>query len=106
MGIFSVPIRIGNRPGQAHQQFDAIVDTGATLTSLPGSVLDAIGIARTDKAPFHLANGETGEADTGEAIVSVYGSETPTQVLFAEENSYVLLGITTLEDLSLGVDPP
>lgn len=105
MGIFSVPIQIGVGPTLPLREFDAIVDTGASITSFPAYVLDNLGIPRLGRYPSRLANGETGEVDVGQAWVRVEGAETSTLVAFAEEQSSILLGIETLEDLFLGVDP-
>ena len=105
MGVFTVPIHVGISPAVSFLEFDAIVDTGATVTSLPASVLDGLGVARIRKEPFRLANGEVEELDIGLAWVRINGKETPTWVAFAEENSAVLLGAYTLEGLFLGVDP-
>ena len=105
MGVFTIPIQIAVRPGEVFHEFDATVDTGATMTSLPASVLEGIGIRRAESVDYELANGETGQLDIGEARVRVDGRETWTWVLFGEETSPVLLGAMTLEELLLGVDP-
>ena len=105
MGVFTVPIQIAAGDGRELGEFDAIVDTGASFTSLPASALNELGVARTRRETFRLANGETGELDMGEARVRINGVETTTLVLFAEEESPILLGAYTLEGLLLGVDP-
>ena len=105
MGVFTVPIQIAAEHGRELREFDAIVDTGASFTSLPASALDELGVARTRRETFRLANGETDEMDMGEARIHVNGVEATTLVLFAEEESPVLLGAYTLEGLLLGVDP-
>ena len=47
MGVFRVPIEIGAPSGSEFETVDAVVDTGATYTMLPGSVLTRLGIAPT-----------------------------------------------------------
>ena len=39
MGTFSVPIEIGNSAGTRFEPVDALVDTGASYTLLPASLL-------------------------------------------------------------------
>ena len=105
MGAFKVPIRIGVHPGEANQEFDALVDTGAINTTLPASVLEELGVARTRRERFWTENGYTDETDMGLARVSINGRETWTWVIFADEGSPVLLGRLTLDQLVLKVDP-
>ena len=43
MGTFSVPISIGDPQGENWIELDALVDTGASVTSVPGSILRELG---------------------------------------------------------------
>ena len=105
MGTFSVPIDIGDPQGQTFYRVDALVDTGATLTSVPASILERLGVESTRRGTFQLANGELVQMGLAETKVRVEGMETSTWVLFGAENSPILLGAYTLEGLLLGVDP-
>ena len=40
MGTFSVQIQVGNPSGQRFETIDAMVDSGATYTVLPASLLE------------------------------------------------------------------
>ena len=44
MGVFSTPIEVGDSEGTRFEWFDALVDTGATYTMLPSSVLEDLGV--------------------------------------------------------------
>lgn len=105
MGTFKVTIEIGNPQGQQFEQVEALVDTGATLTTMPASLLRQLGVTPVRRGSFRLANGQRVEMDMGETKVRVEGMETTTPVLFGEEGAPILLGAMTLEGLLLGVDP-
>ena len=44
MGVFSVPIEIGDPWRNRFERLDALVDTGATFTLVPASLLDELGV--------------------------------------------------------------
>ena len=84
---------------------EALVDTGATTTVVPGSVLRRLGISPTRRETFEYAGGERVELDMAEARARVAGRETTTWVIFGKEGSAALLGAYTLKGVFLGVDP-
>ena len=105
MGTFSVTIEIGGVGAESLEKVDALIDTGATTTVVPGSVLRRLGISPTRSETFEYAGGERVELDMAEARARVDGRETTTWVIFGEEGSSALLGAYTLEGVFLGVDP-
>ena len=105
MGTFSVKIEIGDLAGQTFEEMDALVDTGATATVVPSSVLRRIGIQPTKNSTFEYANGERVDLGMAPATVRIQGDPTPTWVIFGEEQGGVMLGAHALEGLMLGVDP-
>ena len=105
MGTFSVAIEIGDLAGERFEEVDALVDTGATTTVIPGSALRRLGIAPTKRETFEYAGGERAELDMAEARARVAGRETTTWVIFGKEGTAALLGAYTLEGVFLGVDP-
>ena len=105
MGTFTVTIEVGDAQGQRFEQVDALVDTGATLTTVPASLLASLGVTSSRRGKFRLANGQSVEMGMGETRVRVDGLETSTWILFGEEGAPILLGALTLEELLLGVDP-
>lgn len=105
MGVFSVLIEIGDPEGQHFESVEALVDTGATFTLVPGSTLSALGVRPSDSGLFELADGSTTSFDVGETRVRVNGKEVSTAVVFGDERMSPLLGAYTLERLRLGVDP-
>ena len=105
MGTFRVPIEIGDPRGERYEQVEALVDTGATYTTAPASVLQRLGVTPHDRVPFILADGRRIERDVGQTWVRVDGKSVISLVVFAEEGVEPLLGAYTLEGVRLTVDP-
>ena len=105
MGTFTTPIEIGDPDGGRWQQVDVLVDSGATFTMLPRSLLENLGVRPQDKAPFELADGRSVEFDVGEAPVRIGRRVRTTLVIFADNGLQPLLGAYTLEAFLLAVDP-
>lgn len=82
----------------------ALVDTGATHSMMPESLLSTLRLAPLKQVRFRIANGGRVEYGVGEARFSVEGQERTCPVIFGPEGRY-LLGATTLEILDLMVDP-
>ena len=105
MGTFSVMIQVGPVDGSREIQIPALVDTGATTTVAPRSILERMGVAPIDRQTFSYANGERVELDLAEVRARVDGRETTTWVIFGEDESGdALLGAYTLQGAFLGVD--
>ncbi len=105
MGTFTVPIEIGDLAGRQFVAVDALVDTGASDTVLPQDVLDKLGVTPIVRRPFRLADERIVEYAVGQARIRLSGEEFIVLVIFAPEGTLPLLGATTLETFSLGVDP-
>ena len=104
MGTFSVQLTLGNPSFATRETVDALVDTGATFSVMPSSLLRRLGIEPTRTRRLRLANGQVEERQTGMAFFEVDGIDGEAMVVFGPENLY-LLGATTLEVLLLVVDP-
>ena len=105
MGAFRVPIEIANVQGQRFEAVDALVDTGATYTMVPRAVLQHLDVVPEERWPFTLADGRTVEYDVAQIQVRLDGRRRYTVVVFGEDGAQCLLGVVTLEELRLGVDP-
>lgn len=105
MGTFTVEIEVGDPAGDRFESVEALVDTGATYTMVPASLLDRLGIAPVAQMNFILADGQRIERDVGEASLRIGDSTFHSPVVFANEDSNVLLGAVTLQIFGLGVDP-
>ena len=105
MGVFNQTIRLGSMDGQRSLEVEALVDTGASYTIVPGSVLEGLGVQPIDRIALTLADGRRVECDIGEAVAAIDGRTAPTLVAFGEDGAHSLLGAYTLEGLRLTVDP-
>lgn len=83
---------------------EALVDTGSELTWLPADVLKAIGITPRRERQFATATKQILRRQVGYAILRAEGYETNDEVVFAEPNDMVLLGVRTLEGFGVMVD--
>ena len=105
MGTFKWPLRIASMDGQQARDIEATVDTGASFTTLPASLLRELGIKATGKRGFLLADGRRVDMNYGQAWATIDGESVVTIVVFGEDEAPPLLGAHTLEGLALAVDP-
>lgn len=105
MGTFSVDIELGNPSGADYRTVSALVDTGASHTAIPASVLREFEIIPHTRGMFRLADGRSLELDIGQTWVRLDGIAQMTLVVFANEDTSPVLGAVTLEEFRLGVDP-
>ena len=106
MGEVHVQITIINpRTGARSEEITALADTGATLTVVPGSLLERLGIEKIRTVPFVLAAGRRALRDVGDAVVAVNGDSTSCRIVFGQPEDAALLGLTVLEQVGLAVDP-
>ena len=105
MGTFRVTLEIGDAQGSRFETVDALVDTGASYTWVPASVLEALGLVPDFPFPFVLADGRRIERGMAEARVRLDGQTRITLVVFGDEGTRPLLGSYTLEGFGLAPDP-
>ncbi|MBA3466093.1 MAG: hypothetical protein H0T21_01700 [Gemmatimonadaceae bacterium] len=99
LGIESITDR-----GRVTELAGTLVDTGSEFTWVPRTLLDSLGIAAERRQAFIVADGRVVERDVGFAIVHAGGFATADDVVFAETEDLVLLGVRSLEGLNLRVD--
>lgn len=83
---------------------EALIDTGATFTTLPRGVADRLKLIEVTKRRVRTASGEEVLPESY-VTVEVMGEKTTTPVLISEKMDRTLLGVLTLEALALKVDP-
>ena len=105
MGTFRQRIELGAGTDGPFEAMEALVDTGATYTLAPRSVLERLGVSAVDRQTFVLAQGTRADFDVGVAFIRIDGRTRPSTVVFGEEGADALLGAVTLQELGLGVDP-
>ena len=105
MGCFNVKMDIANNQRDHWASVDALVDTGAFLTSMPASMLRELGVTPTMSQNFQFGDGSIKRMNIGWTRIRVNGREAVTQITFGEEGSPILLGAYAIEGLRFGIDP-
>ena len=104
MREFAAHVGVSDGGGGPTRWVDALVDTGATYTVLPDSVLrQQVGVEPKEHLEFTLADGRPVVLPVGEARLTVEGREATNRVVFGEAGQY-LVGATTLQVLGLIAD--
>ena len=91
--------------GKENYTIPHLVDMGATDTIIPANELEKLGIKREGKRNYELADGTVVSYDVGYAFLRVNGEKVAANVVFGEEKSEPLLGVTALESAGFVVDP-
>ena len=105
MGFIHVDVGLSNPAHpDAVEEIRVLVDTGATLSVVPASLLDRLGVRRSGRQRFRGFGGvitrETGTVDFH------YDRETGgARAVFGNEDDPVVLGVTALEVLGYQVNP-
>ena len=106
MGTFHVEVTIKNLQNPSRSRtLSVLVDTGATYTTLPQDIVEALGSQPIGKRRVLLANGREEEWSIATVWLTLQGQEGPTFCLIAPNGGPALLGAVTLEESALGVDP-
>lgn len=106
MGTFrtTVGVQKFGQEGRIHELPDTLVDTSSELTWIPRTVLESLEIVVQRRRRFEVADGRHLERDVGFAILHAGGTSTADDVVFAEPDDFVLLGVRTIEGLNLRID--
>ena len=105
MGVFNTEISIGNIEQEQWVDLSATVDTGAFLTSLPGSLLRSIEVTSSFTENVRMADGRIRTLDVAHVWLRLNGRQVTTYVAFNDEYTTPLLGSLALETLRMSVDP-
>ena len=81
------------------------MDTGSTYTAVPRELLRRLGVPVERSLSSETADGRIVPVDVGRATIRLEGLEFPTPVIFAEQGEPGLLGVVSLEEAALAVDP-
>jgi len=105
VGSFRVAVEIGDSQGERWETVEALVDTGASYTVVPASLLGRLGVLPQERRPFRLADQRLVEYELAQTQVRLDGRTRFTIVVFGAEGVEPLLGVVTVEEFGLGVDP-
>ena len=106
MGVFKVKATVWNpaKPGN-RTLLELLVDTGATYTVIPTSVLKSLDVEPIRSIGLRLADNRVIEKPLGEIGIEIEGYKaSATPAIFGDEGVY-LLGSVTMEQLGLAPDP-
>jgi clan AA aspartic protease len=104
MGLVFVDAEVEGRPGK-RRPVRFLVDSGASYSVLPGRVWRAIGLKPKRTMVFTLADGTQLRRKVSECLVRLEGQEGHTPVVLGEGADEALLGVVTLENLGLVLNP-
>lgn len=106
MGITMLRVEVGNPSNpEVTVGLHFLVDSSATYSVVPASVLDGLGIRPLREEEFGLADGTSVRRKIGIALFE-YGERIGgANVIFGEPEDTTLLGVLTLEALGYALDP-
>ena len=104
MGITYVKRTVRGPDGQ-ERTLNMLVDSGTMYSLIPVDVWEAIGLKATRHEIFRLANGTAVERRMSDCVVRLPEGETSTPVVLGEPGDAALLGVVTLEELGLVLNP-
>jgi predicted aspartyl protease len=106
MGLTHLDIGVGHPSDfDKMETVELLVDSGASYSVVPATILERLGIQPHTEQRFRLADGSRIVRKRGGALFK-YGDKTGTaDVIFGEPDDSLLLGSFTLEALGLGLDP-
>ena len=104
MGHTTVDIEISDLEKKHSKVVKALVDTGASLTTLPKSLADELGIKPLTEEGVKTGGGII-KISRGRAWINLKGKEEVFPVWISDVIDKVLLGVVVLESLGFEVDP-
>jgi aspartyl protease family protein len=105
MGHVNVRATIANPTDNSlAEQVDAMVDTGATFTCVPRSLAEQLRLPITGKDRARTATDDV-VYDRSRALIQIDGQGEINRIIISDTLEKVLIGVFTLESLSLMVDP-
>ena len=105
MGTLNVTVEVAAGPDGPFETLDAVVDTDATFTRLPSSILQRLGVEPAQRREFIAPDGSRVERGVGSVVVRIDEESSTTLAVFGESDGKTVLGSVTLATLGLGVDP-
>ena len=105
MGVFSTTVSIGNPEGGDQIKVLALVDTGASDSMFPASLLEQLHAHPRSQVDYVLADGSEVTYGRGQARIAIDDRDGICPVIFGpESDDNCLIGATTLQILMFTVD--
>ena len=103
MGITYIEATVSN--GDRSVTLDFLIDSGAQLSLLPLDIWRRLGLESIDSRQFRLADGTLIERRVSECKLTISEQSRHTPVILGEEGDEALLGVVTLEEFGLVLNP-
>ena len=100
-----VRVRVSASLSGPSKALSLLVDTGASYSILPRSLLRELGVRPLRKERFELADGTPIRREVGIAYLRYREKPAATYVIFGGSQDSPVLGILALEELGYQVDP-
>jgi predicted aspartyl protease len=104
VGTFYVDFVIWNHVRTQSRNLNGLVDTGASYTLIPASILEELSIERVQSKVFSLADGSKQELSIGWLEMELEGQTGNVYVVFGPDSGKILLGAMSLETFALAAD--
>ena len=106
MDVTYVDVTVRNPAQRAREWTGAfLVDTGAIDSLVPRRSLEAIGLLPTGRRTYATADGCEVEMDVAVGELEIMGALSGGLIVFGDDGSEPLLGVTALESAGIEVDP-
>ena len=105
MNKLTVDLEVGNQRGNRFWSSQVTVDPRSTFSALLRALLEDLSVPVDRQANSRLADGRTVPIDLGWTMARLEGQTFSTSVTFAEAGEPTLLGMVTLGEALLAVDP-
>ena len=106
MGTTHVTVTIRN-PANPEKFWEGLflVDTGAVDSLVPANRLEAIGLKPKARRNYELADGSEIQMSITTGDIEFMGEIVGGTIIFGDEDSEPILGVTALESVGIDVDP-
>jgi len=104
MGITFIEASVKNPPSKV-EKVRFLVDSGATYSVLPHKTWTKLGLEPKRSVGVSLADGTLLERQVADCFMQIAGIEAATPIILGEPGDEALLGLVTLENMGLVLDP-
>jgi clan AA aspartic protease len=104
MGLPYVDATVTGPTGKT-RSLELLVDSGASYSLIPADVWKDLGLEPQETLKFILADGTKIQRQASECKIRLYGKERHSPVILGEAGDEPILGVITLENLGLMLDP-
>ena len=105
MSIFRFPVEVLDSSGERLERVEAWVDTSASYTLVPGTLLESLGHTPGHHLQFTLADGSIIELGVSQLTLGIGDDTRVVSCVLGGDDAEPLLGATALEEFALGADP-